>query len=397
VNRRTASNPAFRAFIVAAFAWTCAGLTACASTNSDADAGMPAANGGTGAPAADSGSGGARAGELAPAPAGAAAPPEPDPACAEPPPDALPDDVFCTGLYNGRDATKYAAEPMQYTPGVTFWSDAAEKRRYLMLPPGSKIDTTNFDGWKFPVGTKAWKEFRFDGKLVETRLFWKRNDTTWNSGTYIWDAEGKAAPLNTSRKPVLLANGYEIPTAKDCGKCHHGASDYLLGLEAVELALPSAVGVTLTKLAAAGSLSAAPAATTIQLPEDDTGKAAAALGYLHANCGMPCHSSRGLGHETELVMRLRAEEFWAPDGTARTTAVNATETYLATVKKDPTTASVAQKYPGDFRITPGSHDKSIVWQLAHTRGQYQMPPLVSHAVDEVGTKALADWIDSLTP
>jgi hypothetical protein len=325
----------------------------------------------------------------------AGAPAQPEPVCAEPAPNALPDDVFCTGLYQGRDSTKYAPDALPYTPGITFWSDGADKRRYFRLPPGAKIDTSNFDTWKFPVGTKAWKEFRLDGKLVETRLFWKRDDGNWSSGTYIWDAEAKSAPLNTSRQPVLLPSGYEIPTAKDCGKCHHGAADYLLGIEAVDLAVPGAVGVTLQTLAAAGSLSNPPTQTSITLPEDETGKAGAALGYLHANCGMPCHSNRGLGHETELIMRLRASEFWQPDGSARVPSAATTETFIATFRKEPTTASVAQKYPGDFRITPASHEHSVVWQLAHTRGQYQMPPLVSHVVDEAGTQKLADWIDAL--
>jgi len=99
------------------------------------------------------------------------------------------------------------------------------------------------------------------------------------------------------------------------------------------------------------------------LPEDNTGKAAAALGYLHANCGMPCHSSRGLGEETQLVLRLRADEFWsrpATSGDAGAAAVPApvamTDTYLATVNKDPTTAAVAQAFPGARR---SSRDRTI--------------------------------------
>jgi len=108
-------------------------------------------------------------------------------------------------------------------------------------PPSTTIDTSNLDSWKFPVGTKAWKEFRVDGVLIETRLFWKRSATSWDSGTYIWDAAGRAATLNTSApKGVVLPNGYEIPTQKDCDKCHHGGSDKLLGVEAVALALPTA-------------------------------------------------------------------------------------------------------------------------------------------------------------
>jgi hypothetical protein len=318
-------------------------------------------------------------------------------ACVEPDAGQLPSDVFCIGLYRDHDATHYAPSAIPYTPGVTLWSDGAEKQRYFALPTGTQIDTANFDTWKFPAGTKAFKEFRFAGKLAETRLLWKQLDGTWLAGTYIWDAAQSSAPLNTSRQPVLLDTGYEIPTAKDCGKCHHGGADYLLGIEAVALALPAAQGITLASLVKAGSLSDPPAQTSIALPEDATGKAGWALGYLHANCGMPCHSGRGLGEETMLLLRLRAGEFWSADGKAIDTPVAQTDTYLATFKQDPTTASVAQAYPGAYRITPGAHDQSLVWLLAHNRGKYQMPPLVSHKVDDVGMQKLADWIDALAP
>jgi hypothetical protein len=314
------------------------------------------------------------------------------------PADGLPTDVFCTGLYAERDSTQHAVDAAPYTPGVTLWSDGAEKQRYLYLPRGTTIDTSDMDVWKFPVGTKAWKEFRFGGKLVETRLFWKRSADTWASGTYVWDAENKAATLDTGTKGVILPTGYEIPTAKDCGKCHHGGADKLLGVEAVALSLPTAMGVTLASLSAKGFLSNPPAQTAANLPEDATGKAAGAFGFLHANCGMPCHSTRGLGEETNLVLRIRAGEI-LPTAGGPPSGVDArqTDAYLATVSKNPTTASVAQQFPNTFRVTPGHHDQSLVWLLSHRRGTYQMPPLVSHVVDDTGTQKLSDWIDALAP
>jgi hypothetical protein len=315
------------------------------------------------------------------------------------PDQGLPSDVFCTGLYVDRDQNKHAADTRPYKPGVVLWSDGADKQRYLYLPPESKIDTSDMDAWIMPIGTKAFKEFRVGGKLIETRVFWKRGDHNWASGTYVWDAAGKEATLDTGRKGTILDTGYEIPTAKDCGKCHHGGADKLLGIEAVALALPTAEGVTLHSLVKAGQLTDPPTTTTIALPEDSTGKAGAALAYLHANCGMPCHSSRGLGHETELVLRLRADEFWpvagADGGLTAPATVEQTSTYQATIGALPTTAAVAQKFPGALRITRGAHDKSLVWLLAHLRGDYQMPPLVSHTIDAQGTKLLSDWIDAL--
>lgn len=309
------------------------------------------------------------------------------------PDTGLPADLFCTGLYADREKSALGAGVMPYTPGVVLWSDGAEKHRFLSLPEGATIDTSDLDAWKFPVGTKAWKEFKVDGKLVETRLFWKRSATEWASGTYVWNADGTAATLDTSGpKGTILPNGYEIPTQKDCDKCHHGGSDKLLGVEAVALSLPGAQGATLSVLAGKGALSQPPDVTQRTLPEDATGKAAAALGYLHANCGMPCHSTRGLGEETQLVLRVRAGELWPSPA-----AVPATDLYRATVSQKGTTASVNQQFPDALRIIPGAHDKSLVWLVAHRRGNYQMPPLVSHVVDEVGTRAIADWIDALPP
>jgi hypothetical protein len=319
-------------------------------------------------------------------------------------PDGIPTDVFCIGLYEHRDPKRHAKSAQPYAPGVVLWSDGAEKQRYLYLPPSTTIDSSDMDVWKFPVGTKAFKEFSVDGALVETRMFWKRAEKDWVAVTYVWSEDGKSATLSTSTRPLILESGYEIPTRKDCGRCHHGGADKLLGVEAIALALPTAEGMTLASLVADGRLSDPPALTSIALPEDETGKAAAALGYLHANCGMPCHSSRGLGDETNLLLRLRADQFWpsaAGDADAGTDTngppaeVATSDAYLAGLQKPPTTASVAQKFPGAVRIHPGDHEQSLLWLLAHRRDMYQMPPLVSHVIDEAGTKLVADWIDAL--
>lgn len=93
------------------------------------------------------------------------------------------------------------------------------------------------------------------------------------------------------------------------------------------------------------------------------------------------------------MLRVRASELWASDGAQ--VPVELTDIYRATRKQAPTTLSVAQKFPGAQRVTPGAHDQSLVWLLSHLRGKYQMPPLVSHQVDDVGTQRLADWIDAL--
>ena len=71
-----------------------------------------------------------------------------------------------------------------------------------------------------------------------------------------------------------------------------------------------------------------------------------------------------------------------------------TDIFKATVGQMPTTASIAQQFPGALRVTPGDHTSSLIWLVAHLRGNYQMP-LVSHKIDEAGTQQLLDWIDAI--
>ena len=307
----------------------------------------------------------------------------------------LPADVFCTGLYPSSDPSKISPDVMPYTPGVVLWSDGAEKRRFLYLPPGTKIDTSNMDVWRFPVGTKAFKEFKVQGTLVETRAMFKRDATTWDVGTYVWSADGKSAALSTDTKGVILASGYEIPGVKACDKCHHGGADKLLGVEAIALAHPKAQGLGLAELARRNLLTNPPATTAIAIPEDATGKAAGALAYLHMNCGVSCHSSRGLGNDTGLLMRLKADEIWPTAPGAAAATVQQTDIFSKALNSSPTTGAVAQHFPGAVRISPGAHDQSLLWILSHRRDVYQMPPLVSHMIDDAGTALLAEWIDAL--
>src|SRR5436305_4822918 len=93
----------------------------------------------------------------------------PRPASVAPRPPRL---LSATGLY--ADASlKIDARNRPYSPQYPLWSDGAGKSRWMYLPPGVQIDGTDIDSWVFPVGTKLWKEFAFDGRRVETRFLWR--------------------------------------------------------------------------------------------------------------------------------------------------------------------------------------------------------------------------------
>lgn len=318
--------------------------------------------------------------------------PEPTPVYVEQPGQAAPELAF-TGLYADFSAKTLATGVRPYAPAVHLWSDGADKDRWVFLPPGSKIDTSNMDDWQFPVGTKFWKEFRFAGKRIETRFYYKQSASRWVWATYLWsDDEKKAAKVTTSMRNVV--GTYEIPDSVGCEKCHRGRKDRILGFEAMSLGLPGATGVTLDVLAREGFLSAPPAKTQLAYPDDGTGKAGPALGWLHTNCGVSCHNRTpdAEGALSSLFTRLSVAD--VSGGT-----VQGSDTFKTAVRiavEDAKYGSYATQ--GFSRIKPGDSQKSLLVELARLRdAPGQMPPFYTHVADSEGSRLLSTWIDAMQP
>jgi hypothetical protein len=195
----------------------------------------------------------------------------------------LPERLSQTGL-DDRAAVR------AFEPRFALWSDGAAKRRWIALPPGAQIDAGRPDAWRFPAGTKFWKEFSVDGRRVETRHFVLGADGRWQYASYVW--EGADARRASERGETLTLPGgrrYDIPSTGDCIACHGGARSPVLGFAALQL------GPVVPALVREGLLEGAPAAWAREAPDfiaaDPTEKAA--RGYLHANCGH-CHFDGGV-------------------------------------------------------------------------------------------------------
>jgi hypothetical protein len=321
-------------------------------------------------------------------------------------PDAggdAPQDLRCTGLYADFAAKTVDPNNKSYTPGVILWSDGAQKQRWLYLPPGTKIDTSDMDQWSFPVGTKVWKEFAFAGQKIETRYFEKVAVAAidggigqWVWASYQWSADQTSAIRNDNGVVDAGPNNYQIPSHSDCTECHNGGKhDKLLGVEALALGLASAGGQNLAALQDAGLLTANPPSTTAYVPDDGKGSAAA-LGYLHMNCGVSCHNDNPTAFcvGSGLYMRLSANDAFADAGAG---AVPVTPTYTTAVGVAPTI--FAAQFPvggGYHRITAGNVSLSEIPLVDGVRGvAYQMPPLATHVVDDAGVGLVSTWITAL--
>jgi hypothetical protein len=315
----------------------------------------------------------------------------------------------CSGLYASLASKTLASDVKDYKPGVEFWSDGAEKQRWVHLPDGAKIDISDWDEWSYPKGTKLWKEFKLGGKRIETRLFTKLEDGSWAHGTYRWNADETDAVLQTSGEkiPGLGPDGgiYEIPPTDVCDTCHIGRKDHVLGFDAVSLGLSTATGLTLSKLAEEGRLSASPPATALAFPSDSSGggdKAAPAIGWLHANCGACHNGNEGAGAFYWPHFLVRASQLVQADGGAGVPVTELdvyTQAYCvdSTAQDPDTSASYKYLRGGD----PAHSLMSILsGQRASPTGEddtRQMPPIVTHAVDHAGHKLLDDWISVLPP
>src|SRR5690606_29357474 len=134
-----------------------------------------------------------------------------------------------------------------FEPRFPLWTDGAAKRRWIALPPGTTIDTSDPDRWVFPPGTRLWKEFTRDDVRVETRLLERRPDGSWRVVAYQWKDE----QTDAEARPDVVQNAstadHDIPSRDDCRSCHSQSPTRVLGFGALQLA-HDGEGLTLPQL-----------------------------------------------------------------------------------------------------------------------------------------------------
>ena len=297
-----------------------------------------------------------------------------------------------TGLYSDLASQTLAAGVRAFAPNFILWADGADKQRWLQLPEGAQIDSSDMNRWSFPVGTRAWKQFSLGGVPLETRLverYGPAPDDYW-MGAFVWQEDGSDASFVAEGQLDLQGTPHDAPAQDKCPACHNGEPGRLLGFSALQLsraedaaqASPEADAWTLARLAEEQRLSAPPAAGSHYAPPGDT-TSAAALGYLHANCGH-CHNPRGTSWpDTQMVLRLDVDSSSLEDTRLfRSVVGQALQYYRAD--------------PGTLRVVPGDPAASALVQRMQVRGpKEQMPPLATEEIDSEGLDIVRRWIANL--
>lgn len=318
----------------------------------------------------------------------------------------LPQHLGETGLYVAGSLTQVRPDVLPFSPQYPLWSDGASKRRWIWLPPGTSIDASSPDAWKFPVGTRLWKEFAH-GDRLETRLIVRGDDGQWRFGSYVWSVDGTdavLAPVKGLRNlvaPNAPGARYNIPSEDDCRACHEGAPVPVLGFSVLQLspdrdplaphAERTSLGTDLRSLTARGLLRSLPAKLLASPPRIAASSPAerAALGYLHGNCGN-CHNNEGPLAVLEMNLAQRVD---APE--QETTHAN--QQVLGSIVGVPSGFRPSGAPQGAARIVPGQCDASVITLRMNSRDPLQrMPPLGTSAVDAEAVALLARWIESLS-
>jgi uncharacterized repeat protein (TIGR03806 family) len=288
-----------------------------------------------------------------------------------------------TGLFADARRMEPAQGVLPYEVRAAFWSDGADKQRFLSVPEGQALGYRSHGSWDVPVGTTLVKNFAIPGRRrprnLETRLI-KRVAEGWEAATYIWDERGRRATLAPAGQQFELWSrsgvaSWHGPSSSECGACHVDEAGFVLGLTTAQLNS----GDQLESLAKHG---------LVQLPDDFEAASAPRLAdpygdgelesrartWLDVNCAM-CHMPNGRGNAS-IDLRL---------------STPLAETQLVD----------AEPMQGDFGlegarlVVPGHPERSVLLHRVETLGDGRMPNIGSNQVDEDGVRLLRAWIKAL--
>lgn len=282
-----------------------------------------------------------------------------------------------------------------------FWSDGAEKFRWMAIPndgshntPQEQIGFSEEGIWTFPIGSVLIKHFELGGKRLETRFEVHGEDDVYYYLTYKWNADGTEAELlNEALDEEIQVNGntqvWHYPSQAECQTCHLASAGSTLGPRTRNLnasyTYPRS-GITANQLLTLNDLGifnkAVSAAQTSNFPtlasKDDPNASLEhrARSYLDVNCAY-CHQP-GTGNRAAFDLRY----------TTPLTEANVLNGALLNAYGNPQARIVR----------PQDTENSM---LFHRLGSldlasgFAMPPISKDVVDQDGMNLIAEWINTL--
>ncbi|MEM1433785.1 MAG: Calx-beta domain-containing protein [Pseudomonadota bacterium] len=302
--------------------------------------------------------------------------------------DNVANSLVDTGCADPVDPTQPSAGLTPYRPVAPFWSDNAEKGRWIGVPDGKTVAVTGNDDFSFPTGSVIRKDFVLGGQLIETRLLMRHPDGDWQGYSYEWNlAQTEAIRNDAGSTRSVNGQTWIYPSQAECFICHTDASGIVLGPEVAQLnsdLLYPSSGVTDNQLEVYNHIDL----LTVDVPEPvsalpalvdpfDSGESleARARAYLHTNCAS-CHVTGG-GTPVDLNLDYRVP-------------LSATQTCDVVPQNGTLGISNARL------SAPGDAARSVLVARVNRRDGSAMPPIGSTVIDTDGVQLLTDWINSLS-
>ncbi|MEO1451244.1 MAG: PQQ-dependent sugar dehydrogenase, partial [Bacteroidota bacterium] len=170
-----------------------------------------------------------------------------------------PDSLEAVGVFQDMANLIPAQGMIPYSLQQPFWSDAAIKSRWMILPndgvaddPAEQIVYSENGEWQYPKGTVMVKHFEMAmdesnpniTKRIETRLLVHDSTGNYYGVSYRWrDDQSDADLLHTGRSDTLsiaTPNGareivWNFPSREQCITCHNNAAGGVLGPKSRQL------------------------------------------------------------------------------------------------------------------------------------------------------------------
>jgi uncharacterized repeat protein (TIGR03806 family) len=314
---------------------------------------------------------------------------------------ALPKVLSQTGAFADTPHLIPAAGLIPYDLVVSFWSDGANKQRWIALPDG-KIKFAASGEWQFPPGTVFVKTFELPideahpelKRRLETRLLVLDASGGVYGVVYKWRADNSDADLISSalteQIPVKEISGktrqqtWDYPSRQDCLQCHNARAGGVMGVKTRQMnrAFTYPSGIADNQLRTWNHLGLFDRSITdaqiANLPAlaaiDDSRRSLEdrARSYLDANCAQ-CHRPGGTVAYFDARYDTEPAQQQLVDGAVL----------------------IDEGIDRPRVISPHDVWRSIAYMRINTDGDLKMPPLARETIDQRGVALLGQWIVSM--
>jgi uncharacterized repeat protein (TIGR03806 family) len=313
----------------------------------------------------------------------------------------LPALLSQTGVFTDLATLKVRDGILPYDLAVAFWSDGAQKTRFVSIPRG-KVHFTANDEWQFPPGTVFVKTFELPldaanpdkKRRLETRILVRDARGGVYGVLYKWRPDNSDAdllPSSTSEElHIKDAKGNDqvqtwyFPSREDCLTCHTARAGGVLGLKTRQLNRPLTYPSNITDnelrtwnhlalfdpVLKEEEIAALPALAASDDPKRSLEDRARS--YLDANCSH-CHRPGGTVANFDARYSTPLQSQGLIDGQVL----------------------IDQGIDHPRIISPHDPWRSIMYMRVDTNDDIRMPPLARETIDQKGVKLLGEWIASL--